>query len=466
MKAWEMEKQLIETSKPRLLSDEEQTWDAAFDVEKHEDFKTRLLWKSEVPGSAARERVIIGAIQDVENRGMNVEAAEKLIPLGLKALEENNMVELNKITARVFYELNNAEKNMDSPYWNYTIYSSWDQFKDAANTIEKIDYDIYSKDFKEKTYVGWLAQIIGGAIGTAIEGYTSKNLREAFGDIRDYVRTPNTYNDDITYELAFLKAFEDKGYNVTSADIAEAWVGYVPFGWSAEEFALRNIKYGIYPPKSGYFNNPYYEWIGAQMRGAICGMVAPGNPMEAARLAWIDGVVSHYNNGVIGEIFNAVLVSLSYVKSDIREILVETIEMLPKDSEYYSVVKFALDKCKACANWIDAWAYCEKRYERYNWIHAYPNAAAEVVALWYGNGDFDETMYIISMEGQDVDCNAAQIATALGIINGCPSSSIDKRWTEPIGDELDTYVREMRKIKITELAEWTVDVTKRAYKGV
>jgi ADP-ribosylglycohydrolase len=461
MKAWEMEKELIETSKPRVLSDEEQTWDAAFDVEKNEDFKTRLLWKSEVPGSAARERVIIGAIQDVENRGMDVEAAEKLIPLGLKALEENNMVELNKITARVFYELNNAEKNINSPYWNYTIYSSWDQFKDAANPIETIDYDIYSKGFEGKTYSGWLAQIVGGAIDTAIEGYTSKNLKEAFGDIRNYVRKPNTYNDDITYELAFLKAFEHKGYNVTSADIAEAWVGYVPFGWSAEEVALKNIKYGIYPPESGHFNNPYYEWIGAQMRGAICGMVSPGNPMEAAHLAWIDGVVSHYNNGVIGEIFNAVLVSLSYVKSDIREILVETIEMLPKTSEYYSVVKFALDKCKACDNWTDAWAYCEKRYERYNWIHAYPNAAAEVVALWYGRGDFDETMYIISMEGQDVDCNAAQIASALGII----SSSIDKRWTDPIGDELNTYIREIRKIKITELAKWTVDVTRRAYKG-
>ena len=40
------------------------------------------------------------------------------------------------------------------------------------------------------------------------------------------------------------------------------------------------------------------------MRGMICGMVAPAWPMEAARLAHLDGVVSHDNNGVYGEIFS------------------------------------------------------------------------------------------------------------------------------------------------------------------
>jgi len=85
MKAWEMEKELIEGSKPKVLSEEEQTWDAIEVLETQEDNKTRLLWYSEVPGSGARERLIIGAIQDVGNRGMNVTKAEKLIPQGLEA---------------------------------------------------------------------------------------------------------------------------------------------------------------------------------------------------------------------------------------------------------------------------------------------------------------------------------------------------------------------------------------------
>ena len=57
------------------------------------------------------------------------------------------------------------------------------------------------------------------------------------------------------------------------------------------------------------------------MRGAICGMVAPGDPELAARLAWTDGAVSHVNNGVLGEVFNAMLVALAYTEHSVRTVL-------------------------------------------------------------------------------------------------------------------------------------------------
>ena len=463
MKAWEMEKLLIEGSKPKVLTEEEQTWAAIEALEAEEDRKTRLMWYSEVPGSGARERLIIGAIQDVGNRGRSVEKAESLIEPGLEAYNSGDMVKLNIITSKIFYELNHAEKDQSAPYWRFKEYTSWEEYLESVSLPEKVRYDVSGREYEHKIFWGWMAQICGGAFGTALEGYTTANLRSAFSEIRDYIREPNTFNDDITYELAFLKAFEREGYHTTSADIAEEWIGYIPFGWSAEDIALRNIKYGIYPPESGFINNPFYEWIGAQMRGAICGMVAPGDPKEAARLAWADGAVSHYNNGILGEIFNALLVSLAFIEKDVRKILEQAIEMIPKDSEYYSVVRYAQESCLSGDSWEVAWAACERKYERYNWIHAYPNAAAEVVALWYGNGDFDETMHIIAMEGQDVDCNAAQIATALGIILG--PEGITEKWTGPIGDDLDTYVRQMKKMKISELAKWTVEVVRKAHKG-
>lgn len=189
------------------------------------------------------------------------------------------------------------------------------------------------------------------------------------------------------------------------------------------------------------------------MRGAICGQLAPGNPKEAARLAWMDGEVSHVNNGIIGEVFNAMLVSLSFVENDMRRNVEDCISMIPKESEYYSIVKFALDAAKEADNWECAWRKCEKLVEKYNWIHAYPNAAAEIIALWFGNGDFDETAYIISMEGQDVDCNAAQILTAIGTALGL--EGIPSKWKEPIGDILKTYLRRPRELSIRELAKET-----------
>ena len=290
-----------------------------------------------------------------------------------------------------------------------------------------------------------------------MEGYVTENIRKVFGEVHDYPRTPNTFNDDITYELALLKAVEKCGKNVTSADIAEQWVALVPMGWSAEEIALANLKLGVFPPMSGYMNNPYREWIGAQMRGVICGQLFPGKPYEAARLAWMDGQVSHHNNGILGEVFNAVMASLAYVETDIRRIVELAIGMIPSDSEYYTVVQFAWDECLKHQGWESAWKVCEKKYERYNWIHAYPNAAAEVVALFFGNGDFDETMHIIAMCGWDVDCNAAQIATVIATARNAP---LDVKWTAPIGDRLDTYMRDIKKLSICELSKRTCELAR------
>lgn len=464
MKAWEMELELMKKGKPRPLSEEEQTWDAMAEVEKQQDDALRLQWHSNVPGSGAEERVFIGGIQSLENMGFDVSEIERLIPDGIRAYEENNMQELNKITSLINNLICNIKKDENSEYWKYKEYDTWEKYCIGVKFINDLPYNVYSKDFEDKIRGGWFAQICGGALGTAFEGFTTDNIREVYGEIRDYIRKPNTFNDDITYELAFLKAFEEEGYKVTSKDIGLEWAALIPAGWSAEEIALRNLKLGIYPPESGYLNNPYREWIGAQMRGAICGMVAPGSPKEAARLAFYDGAISHYNNGVIGEIFNAVMVSLAFVENDVRKILRDTIDMLPIDSEYYSVVKYALDRCIEEKNWEAAWRCCEKKYEKYNWIHAYPNAAAEVIALWFGEGDFDETMYIISMEGQDVDCNAAQIGTIIGIIRGI--DGIDKRWLEPIGDDLVTYVRGMKNMTISSLINWTVESVRTAKKGV
>ncbi len=457
-KAWKREHELFKNSQPVVLSDDEQNWDFAGEVEKMEDIFLGMKWFSNVPGSGAPERVILGAIQAVENLGFDTRDAEKLIDEGLKAHEVGDFIALNKITARIWKILNEAPKNNQSDYWQHPIYDAFETIERDAIFPRAIPVDTRADVFRTQTYLAWQAQIVGGAFGTALEGYTSDNLKKAFGDVRDYVRKPNTYNDDITYEIAFLDAFVESGYHVESHEIAEAWVARVPFGWSAEEWALKNIKMGIYPPRSGIENNPYREWIGAQMRGAICGMVAPGNPMLAAKLAFIDGRVSHYNNGILGEVFNAVLLSLAYVETDVRTILKKAIDCIPSDAQYRAVLDWAIKQCETHDTWQEAWAAADTRFERYNWIHSYPNAAAEVLALWYGKGDFDETLHIVGMAGYDVDCNAAQIMPVIAIIN----QSIPSRWTEPFGDRLDTYVRGMKQTTISALTERTINAIHRA----
>ena len=457
-KAWEIEFDLLHSSKPVVLSEEEQAWKGIAAFESMSDLTYRMKWASNVPGSGAPESVIVGAVQSMENMGYDVSEAEKMLAEGLNAHAQNDMRRLIPITCKLWNLFGKLPPLPFHPYRDFPVYDSFDHIRKNATFPPKVSIDLSSSRFISQMYNGWKAQIVGGAFGTALEGYVTANLREAFGEIRDYVRTPNTYNDDITYELAFLESFKKHGAAITSDDVAMEWVGVVPFGWSAEEIALKNIGAGIFPPKSGWFNNPYREWIGAQMRGAICGMLAPGNAEEAARLAFIDGVVSHHNNGVLGEIFNAVLVSLAFVGSDVRRLLEQSVQAIPADSEYHSVVAEALGACYAGSDWESVWQALEPRFHQYNWIHSYPNAAAEVVALWFGNGDFDETMHIIGMIGYDVDCNAAQIMTALGIIN----DAVPSRWSDPLGEEVLTYCRGMKRMTLRELAEDTVSACRNA----
>lgn len=454
MKAWEKAYFLLQNADPVVLDEEEQTWQFMNEMETFHDTFLKVLWHSNVPGSGAPEMLMVGAVQSMYNMGYRTDELEPLLAEGEQAFERGDMQQLQRITARIFRELERLPRDEQSPYWRYKPYASWPAYERQIRFPSYGSYDVYGEDFADRIHAGWTAQIVGGALGTALEGYTSRKLRETFGDIRGYVRKPNTYNDDITFEIAFLHAFDKEGYHVTSDAIAEEWVALVPSGWSAEEIALKNIRNGVYPPDSGTFHNPFREWIGAQMRGAICGMVAPGDPKQAAELAWRDAVVSHSNNGVLGEIFNAVLVSLAFVERDIRTVVEKAVDMIPADSEYYHFVSTALAWCREHRNWRETWERCETKFKEYNWVHAYPNAMAQVVALWYGNGDFDETMHIVAMAGQDVDCNAAQIGCALGVMHG--PAAIDRKWTDPIGDRLDTYLRGMKTMSIRELSDWTV----------
>lgn len=463
MRAWEIAYDLFSNAKPVILAEDSQGWSALKAVSDFYDSILSLDWASNVPGSGAPEKIMVACIQALENRGYLVENGYELLERGRLAHQEKNYIGLNKISAELRNAFLNAKKNEESPYWNYTYYNSFEEYEKKVEFKGYAPVDTDTEVFRDQIKAAWMSQLIGAAMGTMVEGYTSKNLYEAFGDVKDYIREPNTYNDDITFEIAFLDAFKEKGYDVTSRDIALSWIGLIPCGWSAEEIALRNIRAGMMPPESGKFNNPFNEWIGAQMRGAICGMVAPGNPRLAAELAWKDGEVSHINNGILGEIFNAVMASLAFVCDDVKEVVKTAIDLIPKDSEYYSVVSFAYDACMKHKDWHDALAECEQKYIKYNWIHAYPNACCEVIALMYGHGDFDKTLNIITMCGIDADCNAGMIMPVLGIQKGM--CIIPERLISPAFNKLVTYMRGYSEILLDDLVDDTLCYIKKAKKN-
>ncbi len=461
-KAWEYGREIVENERPFPERAGRVLWDDVIRDGRRDLDNMKYLWGGNVTESLMPLFFMAVYVQEYGNLGYDVREAEAMIEEGRELARTKNDIALYRHTCRLLKTLYDSPKKEDLEHWKYTEYNSFEQYAASVRFPEYAPYDPDREELYDKIYAGWIAQVCAGAIGTAIEGYHTKALEEVYGTVDRYIKDPEMYNDDLTFELAFLETFIRKGYDLTAADVAEDWAARLPFAFTAEGIALKNIKNGIYPPESGKFRNPFRELIGAQMRGGICGMAAPGNPYLAAKLAYEDAIVSHHNNGVLGEIFNAVMVSLAFIKKDMRGICREGIDLMPKDSEYYAVVDYAWKACEKYDNWRDAWLDCDEKHKEYCWIHAYPNACAEVVALYFCENDYDKLVNLIAMCGLDSDCNAAQVANILAVAQG--KECIDEKWTYPIGDYMETYVRGMEIVKFRVLAEKTVDAVLKARK--
>lgn len=502
MEVWEYEYEKRRKARPVDFEEDPSDWSGFASIIEDRNKLIGMLWENQVPGSRAPESLYLEMVQAWSNRGYDVSEAEELVWEGLEALKEKDYRRLEVISARVRQALRQAPKDSDHPYWQFNNPVTWEEIKASFPSLNKdssngsahvngnnqkddIDHqldlpeiNLSDDELRRRIESGWLGQIAGGAYGTALEGYTGEVLREVYGDRLDYyVKEPETYNDDITFQIVFLRALEEvdaaagnapeagkSGINasLTSADIADQWLELIPFGWSAEYIALENLRRGIYPPESGSFDNFFSEWIGAQMRGMVCGFIAPGKPLEAARYAYLDGIVSHEKNGVYGEIHSAVLTSLAFIYDDTREILEKSREFIPEGSQFVHYFDLALEAAREVSrkgdNHLAAWQAMEDELKRYNWIHIYPNMVAVVNSLWYCENDFGRAMRILADCGMDVDCNAGEVGSVIGVMN---PGTLDEKWTKPFNNRLQTYLPGFEEIKISDLAEWTFSLARR-----
>ncbi len=452
LRAWEIDRQLRLDATPVDRRTESSHWYSSETVFPSGDDLIALFWDSRVPGSGAPEISYVSMVGAMANKGYDMRKAEALLPEGLRLAQAGDRPGLRALTARLLAAIHAAPRDPASPYWQFEHPEDWPAVTAAMDpqAAQPAGRPAALPDLEERILSGWLGQLAGGAFGTAIEGYHYRQIQRVYGRIDSYITTPETMNDDVTYELVFLDVFERLGRALNSVELGLEWVRQIPFGWSAEWVALHNMQDGILPPDSGRCRNPYSDWIGAQMRGMVCGMLAPAWPLEAARLAHLDGVVSHSANGMYGELYAAVLTSLAFVIEDPRELVVEALRYLPQGSQYVRVARECLEVIRSGANPENAWEILDRRFEEYNWIHAYPNLAADLLALWFSQGDMSEAFACLAAAGLDVDCNAGLVGNVLGVQRRTP-----EKWAAPLGDTLETYVPGKEKLSIRELAART-----------
>ena len=311
-----------------------------------------------------------------------------------------------------------------------------------------------SERYQEKTYAGLLGKNIGIRLGAPVEPtiWTYERIRRFYGEIKGYVKPFINFaaDDDINGPFYFLRALDDAGIHeyLDPQAVGEAWLNYTRegvgmfwwggYGVSTEHTAYLNLKHGLRPPESGSARVNGIDLsnqIGGQIFIDTWGFVWPGNPVKAAEFARSAASVSHDGEAVHGAAFIAACIAASYDCDDIGEIVRRSVQLLPETSTYRMVVESVWsfhrehpESWRRCMEYlIDEWGY-----DKYGGVcHVIPNAGVCVMALLYGK-HLAQGVEIATMAGWDTDCNAGNVGSILGVMDGI--AGIPDHYRSPIND--------------------------------
>ena len=178
-------------------------------------------------------------------------------------------------------------------------------------------------------------------------------------------------DDDIAYTQLGLLIAEEYGLNFTTADVGRAWLKYLPYACTAEEVALAALNAGTSADRAAESDNPYAQWIGADIRSDPWGYLAPGLPEVAARMAYRDARLSHRRNGVYGEMFFSAAIAAAFEVDDPIEAVKIGLTEIPTGCSLAGAVRWALDERKNIRDYKAARAaYRNRAYILHNFPYA------------------------------------------------------------------------------------------------
>lgn len=265
-----------------------------------------------------------------------------------------------------------------------------------------------------------------------------------------------TEDDDMNYPMINLHVLEKHGAQFSTEQIAEAWLSLLPVlsTFTAERVAYLNCLAGLNPPETATTNNPYREWIGAQIRADLWGWVSPGNPQQAAEWAWRDARLSHVRNGMYGEMFFAAVIAAALVCENIVEAVEQGLRQIPAHSRLAAAIRFAQSLPAREKNWEGAVDRLYEKFGGYHWVHTINNAALVVAALLYGEEDYERTICCVVMGGWDTDSNGATAGSILGARLG--AKKLPPKWMAPLNDKIRSSMKGFDNSTFDNLSQRTL----------
>lgn len=331
--------------------------------------------------------------------------------------------------------------------------------------------------YRDRLKAAMLSRFAGCTLGAPVEGWSNKQMHD-YAEAIGFAFPPRDYwpmhpqpmmprynelcrsytkpfldhvpsDDDIGYTFLSLLCVEKYGRNFSLYDVGENWIKYLTIAWTAEEIALKNLKNGIPAAKCAEINNPYSDWIGADIRCDGYAYINPCDPAEAARMAETDALISHRGEGVYGSKYFAAAIAAAFGCDDIKEALTIALDYIPKECEMAKAVKFAFETAKDVHSPEYAIRLVDERYPGMSAVHTLNNAVLTVYALLcFGESITDIISNCVAM-AHDCDCTAATAASVAGACYGM--KALDEHWYLPFGDRVGSYFNDDGEYSVSDL---------------
>ncbi|PZF81636.1 ADP-ribosylglycohydrolase family protein [Jiangella anatolica] len=278
-----------------------------------------------------------------------------------------------------------------------------------------------------------LGLAIGDAMGAPAENLTADEIRARWGPVTGFLTDRPSGTDDTEYAAFSALLLLSHGAALTSDDVADAWITHLAgrdSGFSGAGFSelgtIENLRAGLRPPASGRHLHSWSD--GLAMRAAVHGVYAAGDPALAARLAAVDGAVSHSGEGVHAGVAVAAAVAVAMTgRASAAEVAAAALDAVPADSWTARSLRSALVHAGDVPALLDAVV-----------VRAYPwtDLAPEAVALAFGaflaaDGEFAAAVTGAVSMGRDADTTAAIAGALAGALGGLGAVPAD--WQDQIG---------------------------------
>lgn len=274
--------------------------------------------------------------------------------------------------------------------------------------------------YEDRVHAAWLGQIIG-VLQTLPYEHKVSSVRPVDGFPKSY--TAAMVDDDWYYEMCAVRGFEKFGSGMTVDQLGQMWAAHNCGTWGSSKYAREAMARGVKPADAGLpRNNRLWFSIGPMFSCELYGILAPGDPNLAGKLARDLGRINGHAEGLDGGVFAAGLVSVAFREKDAHAVVRQAAQLIHPDSPFRQSVDLVIRLARDGRTAREVFDAVEDR-----WHIEYPatnNAVANggllAACVWFGQGDFATSVTLAAQAGDFVDADniAATAAAVVGAMHG------------------------------------------------